>query len=224
MLYVLTATGFLPGSAYFSASPTFGPMPGGGFGVVAMDFLPFIYEQEKLTSYELGSKNRFLNNRLQVNGSVFYMNYEGYQEAVNILPPGQPPPPRFAVLRLPVEVYGLEADFTWLLTANDKVTLTAGWLKATATEYPTVPDGTGGVTSAKPYMGLKRIPGLPGVTADLTYDHTFFFGNGSSLVPRAELRYTSGYYLSQITEVQKSQGYLPYLYQDSVVLLNLSAS
>jgi len=31
---------------------------------------------EKLTSYELGSKNRFLDDSLQLNASVYYYDYE----------------------------------------------------------------------------------------------------------------------------------------------------
>jgi outer membrane receptor protein involved in Fe transport len=223
MLYALTATGFLPGTSAYVTAPTFGPLPTGGFGVTNVDFIPYIFKQEKLTSYEVGSKNRFMDKRLQVNVAAFYMNYQGYQEAINISPPGQPPPGVTALLRLPVRIIGLETDASWLLTQYDKVTLTAGWLDAEAKKYPPV-DTSLGVVSAKQFMVLKRIPGLPDVTANLVYDHTFLFGDGSSLVPRAELRYTSGYYLGQVTELEKSKGYLPYLYQDSVVLLNLSAT
>jgi outer membrane receptor protein involved in Fe transport len=218
MLYALTSTGFLPGTAAYVAIPEWGPG-----GIDNVDFIPFIFKQEKLTSYEVGTKNRFLDKQLQVNAAAFYMNYQGYQEAINISPAGAPPPGVTALLRLPVRIIGLETDVTWLLTQNDKVTFNAGWLEAEATSYPTV-DTQYGPKSAEEYMALKKIPGLPKVTASLVYDHTFLFGNGSSLVPRAELRYTSGYYLSQVTQLEKAEGYLPYMYQDSVTLLNLGAT
>lgn len=121
-------------------------------------------------------------------------------------------------------------DLTWLLTAYDKVTFTGGWLDAKLKSYPDIPTSEGGVESAKQFMHLKRVPGLPGVTANLGYDHTFVLGNGSSLVPRAEMRYTSGYYIGQATELEAAttddagNSYLKYLHQDSVVLLNLGAS
>ena len=38
-------------------------------------------QAETLTAYEIGSKNRFLDNRLQVNGDVYYNDYGGYQTA-----------------------------------------------------------------------------------------------------------------------------------------------
>jgi outer membrane receptor protein involved in Fe transport len=220
MLYALTATGFLPGTAIYSSSPQFGPT--GFTGVV--NFIPFILEQEKLTSYEVGTKNRFLDNRLQVNGAVFYEDYEGYQEAINIIPPGVPAPPSFALVAVPVRMFGLEADVSWLLTQYDKVTLTAGWLDAKVKSYPMMPDpqNPDQSVSVQQFVQMEEIPGLPKMTANLSYDHTFMFGNGSSLVPRAELRYTSGYYLGNVNLWQLN--YKSWLYQDSVVLLNLGAT
>jgi iron complex outermembrane recepter protein len=48
----------------------------GGFGIVVP---PSAYEPEHLTALELGSKNRFLNNQLQVNGELFHYSYKNYQ-------------------------------------------------------------------------------------------------------------------------------------------------
>jgi len=222
MLYALTATGFLPGTAIYSASPGFGPT--GFTGVV--NFIPFILEQEKLTSYEVGAKNRFLDNRLQVNGAAFYEDYAGYQEALNVIPPGVPSPPQFALARVPVKIYGLEADISLLLTQYDKVTFTAGWQDAKVKSFPNIPNPQNPtqMVSVKDFIQVTRVPGLPPVTANLIYDHTFIFGDGSSLVPRAELRYTSAYYLGQVNKYEKAQGYLPWEHQDSVVLLNLGAT
>ena len=222
MLYAVTATGFVPGFVCYSASPQFGPT--GFTGEVF--FIPFIFEQEKLTSYEVGTKNRFLDNRLQVNGAVFYQDYEGYQEAINIIPPGVPSPPKFALVAVPVRMFGYEADLSWLLTPYDKVTFTAAWLDAKVKSYPMMPDPQDPtqLVSIQQFMQLERVPGLHEVTANLTYDHTFMLGNSSSLVPRAELRYSSGYYLGNVNIWQKDLGYQPWLYQDSVMLLNLGAT
>lgn len=220
MLYALTSTGFLPGSAYFV---TFQWTDQTGAHV---DFKPYIFPQQKLTSYEIGSKNRFLDNRLQVNAAVFYQNYGGYQESVGQI--------LFALramsfihLILPVKIYGAETDVSWLLTQYDKVTFSAGYQKTKVTDYPVIedPNNPGTMVSAKKYAVINGIAGIPKLTANLTYDHTFLFGNGSSLVPRAELRYKAAHYLKQTTEVEVStQNSLPYYHQDSVVLLNLGAT
>lgn len=225
MLYALTSTGFLPGSSQISPAVQMGPDENGNFVVTGVEFRTLPYEQEKLTAYEIGSKNRFLDNRLQLNGALFYFDYEGYQESVNIKPAGSPPPPEFVVLRVPVEMYGLEVDMAWLLTSHDKVTFSGGWLDAQLTSYPDIPGVEPGTTqSAEEFMYLKRVPGLPEVTATLSYDHTFLFANGSALAPRVEANYTSGYYLAQATREEAEQGWLPYLHQGSTVLVNLGAT
>ncbi|MEY4413934.1 MAG: hypothetical protein RIQ53_1227 [Pseudomonadota bacterium] len=48
----------------------------GGFGIAVP---PQAFEPERLTAFELGSKNRFLDNRLQVNGELFHYRYRNYQ-------------------------------------------------------------------------------------------------------------------------------------------------
>jgi iron complex outermembrane receptor protein len=48
----------------------------GGFGIAAP---PQAYEPEHLKAFELGSKNRFLDNQLQVNAELFQYDYKNYQ-------------------------------------------------------------------------------------------------------------------------------------------------
>jgi outer membrane receptor protein involved in Fe transport len=228
LLYALTATGFLPGDSQVSVATKFSPPP--DMHLVDVGFIKLPYKQQLLTSYEVGTKNRFLDKKLQLNGSIFYYDYGGYQEAININPPGSPPPPNFIVLRVPVRMIGFEVDCTWLLTQNDKVTFSGGYLDAELKSYPDIPTSTGGTESAKAYMYMKRVPGLPKSSGTLGYDHTFLFGDGSTLVPRAQMRYTGSYYLGQITSAEAASkdaagnSYLDYLYQGSVVLGDISTT
>jgi iron complex outermembrane receptor protein len=60
---------------YFTASTGF---KAGGFGTAGNAVVP--YDPEKLKAYELGSKNRFLDNTLQVNAELFYWDYLDHQE------------------------------------------------------------------------------------------------------------------------------------------------
>ena len=57
----------------------------GGFNVAATDPQYISYDEEKLWSYEIGVKSAFLDNRLIINGSVFYMEIDDMQvdEAVS---------------------------------------------------------------------------------------------------------------------------------------------
>jgi outer membrane receptor protein involved in Fe transport len=223
MVYALTSTGFLPGDSQINVQPvTTGP-PNFAFDHITFILLP--YKQQLLTAYEVGSKNRFLDKKLQVNGSIFYYNYGGYQEAINTTP-NQPPPPSFVVVRVPVRMIGFEVDGEWLVSPEDKVTFSGGYLDAQLRSYPDVPGHPG--VSAKTYMYLKRVPGLLKSSATLGYDHSFLFGNGSTLVPRAQIRYSGSYYLGQISSAEVTQsigGYpkLDYLYQGAVTLGDISA-
>ena len=70
--------------AYISASHGY---RSGGFNFAAtVDPQYYSYDEEKLWSYEIGAKSAFLNNRLIINGSVFYMDIEDMQVREAVLP------------------------------------------------------------------------------------------------------------------------------------------
>lgn len=62
--------------AYISASHGY---RSGGFNVSAKDPQYYSYDEEKLWSYEIGVKSTFLDNRLIINGSVYYMEIDDMQ-------------------------------------------------------------------------------------------------------------------------------------------------
>jgi iron complex outermembrane receptor protein len=189
MLYAMVSTGFLPGDAQLSPQPQANG---------SVNFVPLNFSQERLTSYELGSKNRFLADQLQVNGSAFYYDYQGYQEAAQTgqLPSGAP---IFVIVAVPVRMIGVDFDATWLLTPVDRILLNGNVLNAEITSFPTLP---GTMTSEQTDIAIKRLPGVPESTVTLAYSHTFSFPNGSRLVPRAEGRYTGAENLIELTQVQ----------------------
>lgn len=213
MIYAMTSTGFLPGDAQLSPVVDLNFQTGQLNGI---SFATLPFNQEKLTSYEVGSKNRFLNGALQLNGDVFYYNYEGYQEAANTAPAGSPVP-QFLVLAVPVRMYGAELDAAWALTDADRVSLTGGWLDAKIKSYPDLPGSLG---NTKQYLPLERIPGIPRLSATGSYEHNFTFGNGSKLTPRAEVRYTGAYYVTQPTQAEVNFGVLPYDHQSAYAIYN----
>jgi outer membrane receptor protein involved in Fe transport len=222
MLYFLTATGFLPG--YTAISPRMG-FVNGAFGLVGWDFLQL--DQQKLTSYEIGTKNQFLNNTMRLNADMFYYDYAGYPEAVNTrLGNG---PPLFLGIAVPLKVYGLEVEMEYLITMNDKFSLSAGYQDIKIDKLPAtvtfLPMGPGGQTvPGNQALMFQKLPGSPPIKATLTYDHTFAFGDGSTLVPRAELVYTSNYYLAQMNYMMNALGEKPYNNQGSYMIGNIGAT
>lgn len=181
MLYLTAATGFRPGA--FSPAP---PFPA--------------YGEEKLRSYELGVKNEFLAHRLRVNADVYYYDYSGYQ-VPNLVPCGAAPLPaclnpsspfNLSILNLPVTVKGAELETTYLVTADDTLSLAAAYLKSEVTTSLVVrpPFPTGFQMEGQP------LPSSPKFTFNAGYSHSFRFASGASLEPRLDLHYRGSTYVT----------------------------
>jgi iron complex outermembrane recepter protein len=78
------------------------------------------FQPEYITAYTAGSKNRFLNNRLQINAEAFYWKYRNQQLATVALD-------KVGVQALFTQnigratIYGLDTSVEYLLTPNTKV-------------------------------------------------------------------------------------------------------
>jgi iron complex outermembrane receptor protein len=80
------------------------------------------FDQEDLTSYELGYKADLLDRRLRVNGALFYMDFEGYQQSVQTgLSPGE----RDFINIDEATIAGLELDIS--MAINDAWTVSASY-------------------------------------------------------------------------------------------------
>ena len=92
------------------------------------------YDAEKLTSFELGSKNKFANNRLKLNLSAFAYNYKDQQINVFISTAVGGATQNAGRTR----VYGLESEAEWAATRDDKFKLVINYLDAKFKDLPTV--------------------------------------------------------------------------------------
>lgn len=78
-LYATVAKGFrLGGSNVFVPPTTCGP----DLAANGITNAPTTYSPDSLWNYELGSKSRFLNNRLSLNASAFYVKWKNIQQGV----------------------------------------------------------------------------------------------------------------------------------------------
>jgi iron complex outermembrane receptor protein len=115
MVYATVSTGFKAGGFNQSATAT----PGSTTALA--------YDPEVLTAYELGSRNRFLDDRLQINLEGFYWRYHDHQEA-HLITDGE------GVLSLDyvnagdATSYGLDVDVVAKLTRADTVHAAVEWL------------------------------------------------------------------------------------------------
>jgi outer membrane receptor protein involved in Fe transport len=142
-----------------------------------------LYQPEQLTAFEVGSKNRFLSGRLQLNGSVFYYDYQGFQNSLTVC---ENPACTVAVQRItavPARFIGGEIESIWLVTPKDRLALSPSYNDATFTGASAVYD-----------LGTSEVPSVPRWTLTASYVHTFSLPGGSSLDARGALRTYAGSY------------------------------
>jgi len=156
---------------------------------------------ETLYAYTSGIKNRFLNNRLQLNVSAYYYDYKNY--FANL-------PPLFVAYdsdnngtfdnRYEVDgktygdarVYGLDVQTSTIITAQDKLDLSVSYIKKYFTDlahdWPDVVNDLG--LPDLDYNG-KDMPQAPNWNVAANYSHSFFLANGGSLKASIDIRYTT---------------------------------
>ncbi len=178
------------------------------------------YAKETLTSFEIGSKNRFLNNTLQINGDVWYYRYGGYQLSVI---PNPLNPSTEAVINVPMRMFGAELEMNWLVTRNDQLGLSYGYTDAYFLDRnaiePTVPPNPFTYFDAQSHLA-----GVPPQTVNVTYDHTIHLPGGSTLTPHGDARLLSSNENSIISAQTYAAGGDPYMHVGTQVIGDLSLS
>jgi iron complex outermembrane receptor protein len=101
----------------------------GGRGDFATSRPPPVFDAEELTAYEFGSKNQFLNGRAQLNGDVFYYKYKNYQIQNAVIVNGLLL--SVAANAEGVNTYGSEIESQFLLSGNDRLSLSLAYLHGT---------------------------------------------------------------------------------------------
>lgn len=190
MAYANVSTGFKSGG-FFQAPP------------------PNTFRPEKLIAFEAGVKNRFLDNRLQVNFEAFYWIYRDHQET-SIGPTTIPGYSTLLVYNAGrAKSYGADLDLVFRATAQDELGLKVQYNKTTYNSFdikhPTFAFGPPlTACSVGPLQGgfqnidcsgrsLVRAPLWSGVAS---YDHVFDLDTRGSLTARASVQFSSAYTLA----------------------------
>lgn len=119
MLYASWTRGFKPGGIN-SASAS-----GGSYSILPT------YKQETVDSFEIGSKNRFLDDTLQLNASAFLYNYKNMQfleEDPILYGEGISNAPK-------ARVYGLELESSYAPTTHLRLDASLSWLEGEFTSH-----------------------------------------------------------------------------------------
>ncbi|AOR79227.1 TonB-dependent receptor [Novosphingobium resinovorum] len=158
------------------------------------------YGPEKITSYEIGLKNRFFGGTLQVNVDAFWYDYKDQQVSQFIIRDDG-----FSS----IDVYnagksrykGVEADVTWLATPADHFDAYVAYVHAEYTDFA-VADGDGNLQLAG-----NVPPQAPRWSANFGYSHDFDLGFGT-LTARAQTHIESKSYFSFYNwDSEKQSGY-----------------
>jgi len=159
------------------------------------------YQPEEVTSYVLGTKNRFFGNRLQLNAEAFYLDYTNQQVSfVKLVGTSSTLVTENAGKS---HVYGVEVESDFLPADNTRIGLQVQYLKAKYDEFTYV-------TLAPPPAGsaCTVTPGTPQSTVDCAgavplnspewtikgdIEQTIPLGNGGRIVGDASVRYEDHY-------------------------------
>jgi iron complex outermembrane receptor protein len=158
-----------------------GGVPGGYAQAPSTPTYNNIVQPEKLVSYTAGIKNRFFDNRLEINDEVFYYDYDNYQVTALL-----------AVAHTNVllnvqktKIYGDQLDLRFLLTSDDQFNVSLGLLSARYTDFV--------IPGAAPenYSGYDAA-NAPKATLNMSYNHDWRLSNQGTVTGQVQSSYNSG--------------------------------
>ena len=170
-------------------------MKAGGLNVGSYPVTEF--KPEENINYSAGIKNRFLNNRMQLNLEAYYYDYKNQQIQVS----GQAVNPftgNFGFTQTtqnagPTTYKGFEIEMDYLFTPKDQITANVSnqygeWGEMTVGQNPLA-----NLTTDFELTGYDT-PQTPKWSGTLGYQHTFDLSNGGSLTGKIQTKLSSGYY------------------------------
>lgn len=179
MVYASLATGYKSGGYAYGATPRLDP--------------------ETLLALELGSKNRLLNNTVQLNLSAWFYDYKDFE--IGVARPLTAPFP--IINNSPItsigsvtnvgEAYlgGASVDLDWAASTADRVGFAATYIYSEIRDgYETLANGTRNQVLNEG----ERLGDAPRWQLIGRYGHTFDFSGGSSLTPSLKYQYQTQKY------------------------------
>jgi iron complex outermembrane receptor protein len=189
LLYALASRGFKSGGFNIRAQAT----------AVPRSRLPF--DDETVTTFEIGAKNAFLDDRLFVNLAYFNSDYKDIQLSVFTAVPGSNPPIFFGDFANAGKgtVKGVELEYQALLSQNFSLQGNFAWLDAEYDQF---------ITNNVNVAGNQRFTNAPERSAAITALHTLPLASGGNLSTRVSYSYQSEVYpTTDLSEAIKQPGY-----------------
>ncbi len=161
----------------------------------------FYYQPEKVKSYVVGIKNRFFQNRVQLNIEGFRLDYNNYQfTSLGFINDGSP---TCVAVRTacPLTVrtdnargarlQGVEADLVWRVFSEGTLDVNVLYNDAKYRSFDVANAFTGAITS---YAGVQ-LPSANKWTIGGGYTHRFPLANGGGIVADARTQYRDGTFI-----------------------------
>lgn len=170
---------------------------------------PNIFRPEKLTAFDAGIKNRFLDNRLQLNIEAFYWKYRDHQES-HLGPTSVPGFFTFLTENAgKAKSYGADVDLQFQPTGADNFSLKVQYNKSKYDSFryshptanfgpPTTGCAVGPMTNGQQTVDCAgfQLVRSPTWTGTASYSHGFELGDGGSITPGVSAQFASSSYLS----------------------------
>lgn len=175
LVYIMASTGYRPGGISFPRTSLV--LPDGVTPTPVNE-----YGKETTHAYEIGSKNRFLDNRLQVNLSAYYNNYPGFQNGVAFLenfPAGSEVID--STVGVGARIYGAEIEAAWRLTPDTTLTVSDAYVHARFDENATLLNPLTGSVYSLATDG-QVLPHAPTTQVNAAIDQVFHLGARSLTV------------------------------------------
>ena len=198
----------------------------GGFFIAAVDNT---YRPENITAYTIGSKNRFLRNKLQINLEGFYWDYKDQQ--INFIGPIRTSATTIGTGLVTTNagksrIYGAEVELSLQATRNDLLSANVQYLNGKYTQFSFLnssPNGapprttcvitpSNAIPIAPPGLAYnvdcsgKPQINAPDISVNLSYEHSFNLTADFDLVAGARSKIESSRYLSPEYLPEERQG------------------
>ena len=183
LLYATVSTGFESGGINNNSSNA---------------LVPAAYAPQKVTAYEIGSKNKFMDGELFVNVSAFYNDYKDLQ--ITIL--DQVTNLSYYANAGAARGYGVEAEVKTNFYRDFHLNGTATYLNAKYTQY-TRPNPFGNTTTVN--LAGNRVPMSPTFKGTISAYYDAKIGDAGVLTPHVDLLYSTHYYATDYNTVLDRQ-------------------
>ena len=184
-----------------------------------------VFQPEELQAFTLGSRNRLLGGRLQVDAEIFHWSYDD-QQVSTIMRDSQGATNLGTRNVGNATMRGVEVETAWLLAEATRVSLDAQYLDATYDDFrydvpgPAPPLTGCAVTRDGANFEVdcsgRRAPYAPEWTFNVGAEHTVRLGDESRVAASVRLRYQS--------EMLTGLDFTPLEYQDDYATLSASVT